>query len=41
LEKHISSSQFISNNVLTIDNLFAADKQARVDTKQLISEVSK
>jgi 1-deoxy-D-xylulose-5-phosphate reductoisomerase len=41
LEKHISSSQFISNSDLTIDKLFAADKQARVDTKQLISEVSK
>ncbi len=41
LEKHISSAQFISNSDLTIDKLFAVDKQARVDTKQLISEVSK
>jgi hypothetical protein len=41
LENHISSNQFISNSDLTIDKLFAADKQSRVDTKQLISEVSK
>jgi 1-deoxy-D-xylulose-5-phosphate reductoisomerase len=41
LELHISSNQFIANSDLTIDQLFAADKQARVDTKQLISEVSK
>jgi 1-deoxy-D-xylulose-5-phosphate reductoisomerase len=41
LELHISSNQFIANSDLTIDKLFAADNQARVDTKQLISEVSK
>jgi 1-deoxy-D-xylulose-5-phosphate reductoisomerase len=41
LENHISSNQFISNSDLTIDKLFAADKQSRVDTKQLISEVLK
>jgi 1-deoxy-D-xylulose 5-phosphate reductoisomerase len=41
LELHISSSHFVANSDLTIDKLFTADKQARVDTKRLISEVSK
>jgi 1-deoxy-D-xylulose-5-phosphate reductoisomerase len=41
LEKHLASSEFISNKDLNLEKLFSADKQARIEAKQIISEVLK